>query len=302
MFGKKKKIKKTIQKKPVKTVVEKGSLPVPTWHTKLELIQQTVAVGTTKEEFELFIYLAKQYNLDPLLKEIWCVKYKDDKPAAIFAGRDGFLKTAHNSGQLEGMKTFALTKDGREIPTCLDRKDLAGAICYVYRSGKKEPFVVAVNLQEYWKNQANWKTMPETMIKKVSQSQCLRMAFNIHGLYSPDEMPESMQTIKDITPKPKINPQNNKPKTDNRKWHNEIKTPKDVDAIIEKQKKEMDKYEKLKNEMPAHLKKWFLEYNYTRNMVYDICENLGLNKKEFSWTIIEDWQKKQDAENKEKTK
>jgi hypothetical protein len=60
----------------------------------------------------------------------------------------------------------------------------------VYRHGASKPFYVAVQLPEYDLQQALWKDKPETMIKKVAEAQCLRMAFQelFGGTYCESEM------------------------------------------------------------------------------------------------------------------
>jgi phage recombination protein Bet len=141
------------------------------------LIRQTVAKKANDAEFKLLLYIASKYDLDPLVKQIWCVKYGDE-PAAIYTSRDGFLHLAHKSGQFDGMETVSIRESGK----------LIGARCSVWRKGFSRPFVVEVALSEYNTNQNQWAKKPETMIKKVAESQCLRRAFDISGLYEPGEM------------------------------------------------------------------------------------------------------------------
>ncbi len=142
------------------------------------LIQETVAKGTTESEFKLFLYTAAKYGLDPLIKQVWCVKY-GNAPASIFTGRDGFLSIAHRSGKFDGMESGTKT-EGDEII----------GWCRVYRTDMSHPFYVEVRLSEYTTGKNLWQTKPHTMIQKVAESQCLRRAFDISGIYSPEEMPE----------------------------------------------------------------------------------------------------------------
>jgi phage recombination protein Bet len=142
---------------------------------QVQLIHDTYAKNTTKEEFELFMYTAGKYGLDPLLKQIWCVKFKDS-PAQIYAGRDGFLEIAHTraNNQFNGFES--------------GMKDTKTAYAKVYRKDMEHPFYVEVDMAEYSTNMALWKTKPNTMLKKVAESQCLRKAFSVSGIYSPEEM------------------------------------------------------------------------------------------------------------------
>lgn len=161
----------------------------------MKLLKDMYGKDLTDLEFKTLIYIAKKYDLDPVQHEIWAIKYGNE-PAKIMTGRDGFLSIAHKTGQLNGLETLAIKKDGSVVPTCLDPKELAGAVCKVWRKDMQYPFVVAVALHEYNTGKSNWAKMPETMIKKVAESQVLRRAFNISGLYAPEEMEQAQtQTV-----------------------------------------------------------------------------------------------------------
>ncbi len=170
---------------------------------QIQLIHDLYAKNTTEEEFQLFMYTAGKYGLDPLLKQIWCVKFekkdKDGKrigfePAQIYAGRDGFIEIAHTrgNGQFNGFES--------------GMKDVKTAYAKVYRKDMQYPFYVEVDMNEYSTNQALWRTKPNTMLKKVAESQALRKAFSISGIYSPEEMGQwelETQGIKFNTEQPK---------------------------------------------------------------------------------------------------
>jgi phage recombination protein Bet len=151
---------------------------------QIALIRAKCAPNCTPTEFELLMYMADKYQLDPLVRQIWAVKYKD-APAAIFCGRDGFLEIAHRSGQFNGMES-GTREEGEEII----------GWAKVYRKDMSHAFYVEVYLKEYQKpipysgKPGLWQTMPRVMIQKVAESSCLRRAFSISGLYSPEEMPE----------------------------------------------------------------------------------------------------------------
>jgi len=152
--------------------------PVKYGESELQLIKDMYARNATNAELKLLVYMSKTYNLDILTKEIWCVKYKE-QPAQIYSGRDGFLKIAHSHPTFDGMESKAIRNW---------RGKLKGAWCKVWRSDMEKPFYVEVSFNEYDTGMALWKSKPATMIKKVAESQCLRKAFSISGLYSPEEM------------------------------------------------------------------------------------------------------------------
>jgi len=150
------------------------------WKDKIELVKSLVAKGCSNDEFGLLVHLANQYELDPLKREIWAVKY-GYSPAQIFVSRDGFLSIAHKSGQFNGMNTvFKEPSDPKNINDTM-------ATCTVYRKDMEHPIEVTIKMGEYNTNMSVWKTKPRTMLQKVAESQALRRAFNVAGVYSPEE-------------------------------------------------------------------------------------------------------------------
>ncbi len=150
---------------------------------KIEIIKNMFAKGCTNDEFQVFLELARRYQLDPFSKQIWAIKYNGNA-AQIFAGRDGFLSIAHRSGVFDGMESGVdVDKTGETI-----------GWAKVYRKDMTHPFSITVSLSEYSTGKSLWKEKPRTMIQKVAESQCLRRAFSISGLYDPDEIDAEPQT------------------------------------------------------------------------------------------------------------
>ena len=145
---------------------------------RIMLIKAKVAPDATNTEFELLMYLANKYNLDPLLKQIWLVKF-GNSPAQIYAGRDGFLEIAHRSGHFDGMETVVFFDE--------DKKPI-NAVCTVWRNDMTHPIKSDVLFKEYTTGKNLWATKPAVMIGKVAESVALRKAFSVSGLYSPEEM------------------------------------------------------------------------------------------------------------------
>jgi phage recombination protein Bet len=149
---------------------------------QISLIKAKVAPNATNTEFELMMYMARKYNLDPLLRQIWLVKF-GDSPAQIYAGRDGYLEIAHRSGHFDGMKSWVeYEEDEKGV-----RRPLKGK-CVVYRNDMTHPFESEVLFKEYTTGKNLWASKPSIMLIKVAESVCLRKAFRVSGLYDPDEM------------------------------------------------------------------------------------------------------------------
>jgi len=149
---------------------------------QVALIKAKFAPNSTQTEFELFIYMARKYNLDPLLKQIWLVKF-GDSPAQIYAGRDGYLEIAHRSGHFDGMKSWVEYEEDDK-----GKKTPVRGKCVVYRNDMQHPFESEVLFKEYTTGKNLWLSKPSIMLIKVAESVCLRKAFRVSGLYDPDEM------------------------------------------------------------------------------------------------------------------
>ena len=162
---------------------------------QLKLITETVAKGATKSELQLFLYRAKNLNLDPLKPgQIYFIKYGSG-PGTIVVGIEGFRSRAAKTGKLSGIKRGAIKDSAGK---------LIGAFAEVYRSDWKECAREEVALKEYDTGRGNWQKMPETMIKKVAECAALRMAFpdDLGGVYAPEEMEQAENPIKREQPGP----------------------------------------------------------------------------------------------------
>ena len=155
-----------------------------------QLIKDMVAKDLTEQEFGFLIHMAQTYHLDPFLGEIWAIKF-GTAPARIFAGKNGFLKVAHESGQFNGMESgWEKMPDGD-----------VRAWTKVYRKDAEHPFAAEVLASEYQRDTPIWKEKRVTMTMKVSQVHALRLAFPISGLYAPEEFGEAEKPpMKDVTP------------------------------------------------------------------------------------------------------
>ena len=170
---------------------------------ELELIKtQLFPKNASDGDISYCLGVASQLGLNPITKEIFFLeqKSKTDNNTYVskvtpMVSRDGFLSIAHKSKLLDNLQT---TSEIREAPRLINGKwqkiqDLV-ATCKVKRKDCAEPFVVEVSFNEYAQTKSNgdlislWRTKPDTMLKKVAESQALRKAFNISGVYSVEEM------------------------------------------------------------------------------------------------------------------
>jgi len=165
--------------------------------------------NASNDDMRFCMSIANQFGLNPLLNQIYFVGRKAKinnqwvEKVSPMVGRDGFLTIAHKSGKFAGIETKTTIK---QVPVYknnewIEERDLV-AICSVYRTDTEKPFIVEVSFKEYAGKTREgeltkfWKEKGATMLKKVAESQCLRKAFNVSGIYAEEE-------LNDINPVPK---------------------------------------------------------------------------------------------------
>lgn len=167
----------------------------------LQVIKDQVLKNATDVELAYFAKVAQQTGLDPLQKEIW--GYKDHMGnLIIFAGRDGFLKSAQRSKEFSGIDSsevrendeFTVDMTTRSVHHKITelsvekRGKIRGAWCKVYRKRGEDVIetLEVVDIEPYDKGHNTWKSNPAAMIRKVAESHALKRAFGISGLQIQD--------------------------------------------------------------------------------------------------------------------
>lgn len=177
--------------------------------------------GATVDDKRYCMQVAEAFGLNPILKQIYFVPRKTNigtqqnpnwvEKVEPIAGRDSYLTLAHRTGQFAGIESYVKIEN---CPTLDDKgkwileEDLV-AYATVYKKGFDKPFIVSVRYAEYAQKTNNgnvtkfWKEKPETMLKKVAESQVLRKAFNITGLYDESELGDN-ETILTVNNEAKV--------------------------------------------------------------------------------------------------
>lgn len=139
----------------------------------LAFIKSQVAPTLTQQEWNLFVGIGINTQTNPLLREIWAVKYGNK--CSIFIGRDGYRKSAqrnknydhHSADAVFSNDVFKMVNGEPLHEYALkDRGQLIGAYAICKRKGSSKPNFIYVELKEYSTKRANWASMPATMIKK----------------------------------------------------------------------------------------------------------------------------------------
>jgi phage recombination protein Bet len=135
-----------------------------------ETVEQFLFSTNTKltpQQKALFLNLAVGLGLNPFKREIHCIPFGNT--FNFVTGYQVYIQRANATGLLNGWEVQALYETGKD--------KLVGARCTIWRKDWEKPFVWYVRFDEFYKNQSNWKTMPEFMIKKVCIAQAFRLAF-----------------------------------------------------------------------------------------------------------------------------
>lgn len=164
------------------------------------------------QEVAMFINLCKFSQLNPWLREAYCIKYGTE-PATLVVGKEAFMKRAESHQQFDGFEAGVIVQyENGEIetrPGTLVTKDetLIGGWAEVFRKDRSHSIRAEVSFDEYAGRKKDgslngqWTKKPATMIRKVALVQALREAFPaaLGGMYSAEEMgqvePETNQTM-----------------------------------------------------------------------------------------------------------
>ncbi|WP_051988479.1 RecT family recombinase [Bosea sp. UNC402CLCol] len=136
----------------------------------------------TREEFAAFVLVAKEYRLNPLLREIYAFPKKGGGIVPI-VGIDGWLNLINGHQQFDGME-FDQHDD--------EKGALIAVTCRIFRKDRSHPTVVTEYLEECIRGTEPWK-MKRRMLRHKAAMQCARYAFGFSGIYDEDEAADIAQ-------------------------------------------------------------------------------------------------------------
>jgi phage recombination protein Bet len=152
-------------------------------------IKSTVIKGDcSDEQFAAFLMVAKEYDLNPLTKEIYA--FPDRGGIQPIVSIDGWMNLINSHPQFDGME-FAdhIGDDGK----------LASVECRMFRKDRNRPTAVIEYMSECVRSTDPWKKWPNRMLRHKAAIQCARYAFGFSGIMEPDEY----ERMKDVTPERK---------------------------------------------------------------------------------------------------
>lgn len=164
---------------------------------KIDLIKRTVAVGTTDDELQLFLYTAKRTGLDPLAKQIHAIKRWNSQAGrevmTVQTGIDGYRLTADRTGKLAGISDPVFDVEDKPHPgkaTVTVRKLVDGNECDFSASARWGEYV---QTKKDGSTTTMWSKMPYLMLGKCAEALALRKAFpaDLSGVYTFEEMAQA---------------------------------------------------------------------------------------------------------------
>lgn len=168
---------------------------------QLALVKNTVAKGTTNEQFKLFIEVCKYHGLNPFARQIYAVvrnsKQSDgsyEKQMTIQTSIDGYRLLAERSGKYAGQLGPEWCGDDNVWKDVwLSDKPPAAARIGVLRKDFAQPTWGVAKYKSYAQSTPLWTKMPDVLLAKCAESLALRKAFpaEMSGIYTAEEMQQA---------------------------------------------------------------------------------------------------------------
>lgn len=130
----------------------------------------------TNEQFAALMLVAQEYDLNPIVKEIYAFPAKGGGIVPIVS-IDGWINLVNSHPQSDGFE-FEFEHD--------EDKKLVACTCKMYRKDRTRPVVVTEYLAECRRNTEPWK-MEHRMLRHKAMIQAARLAFGFSGVYDDDE-------------------------------------------------------------------------------------------------------------------
>lgn len=152
----------------------------------------------SKPEFAAFLLVAREYNLNPLTKEIFAFKQKGGGVVPIVS-IDGWMHLINSHPAMDGLEV---------VMNKTDEGTLESATCRIWRKDRSRPVEVTEYFKECIRDTDVWRKWPARMLRHKATIQCARYAFGFSGIYDEDEGDRIVEAsvIADGRPAPLVAP------------------------------------------------------------------------------------------------
>ena len=132
--------------------------------------------GVTNEQLAAFLIVARQYGLNPFIREVYGFPGKGGGIIPIVS-IDGWTSLINRQRYLDGI----------EFEDHLENGKLAAITCRIFRKDRSKPTEVTEYLAECQRETEPWKKWPARMLRHKALIQCARYAFSLSGISDEDE-------------------------------------------------------------------------------------------------------------------
>ncbi len=139
--------------------------------------------SSTREQFAAFLLVAKEYNLNPLTKEIYAFPAKGGGIVPVVS-IDGWISLVNSHKACDGF-SFSWEQDADGAPI--------SCTCTMYRKDRAHPVIITEYLAECIRSTDPWK-MKRRMLRHKTMIQAARYAFGFSGIYDEDEAAKIAET------------------------------------------------------------------------------------------------------------
>lgn len=165
--------------------------------SELDTLKQTIAKGTTNEQFALFVQTCVRSGLNPFLNQIYCIVYntRDHGPTmSIQIAVEGIVALAKRHPNYKGFiasevkendefEIDVVTGEPKHRITTMQRGKTVGAYCVAYREGAPNIAVIVtadqVDHLVKGRNGQMWKDYFDDMIVKHAIKRAFKRQFGI---------------------------------------------------------------------------------------------------------------------------
>lgn len=141
--------------------------------------------NVSREQFAAFLLVAKDYTLNPILKEIYAFPTRGGGIQPI-VGVDGWANLINSHPQCDGI----------EFEDHLDDKgELVAITCRVYRKDRGRPTTATEYMVECKRGTKTWEQWPRRMLRHKALIQTARYAFGFSGIVDPDDWDRSPEKL-----------------------------------------------------------------------------------------------------------
>lgn len=149
-----------------------------------------VPANCSKEQFAAFLLVAKEYKLNPILKEIYAFPSRGGIQPIV--GVDGWANLINSHPAFDGMDFEDHMKDG----------ELEAVTCKMHRKDRSHPITATEYMAECKRPTEPWKQWPRRMLRHKAMIQAARYAFSFAGIVDPDEAERiAADLAHDVTPR-----------------------------------------------------------------------------------------------------